>query len=430
MKRRILRWVLLLCSSFFLTGLFSLIGFVGDAYAADPVKIGFIGALSTPYGASNKSALEISIQEMNEAGGILGRPVKLVTEDWKREMPLAVAAYKKLVMNDGCVLVFTEGTEGSMACAQVGARLYPTYPHLMFANWVQGGEITDIVAQEYDKYKFVFRVYGKAADAFNPKLEVLELFKDVIGTKKVGLIIEDLAWTELYRKGKPGVAPSQKEYFEKNGVEVVYEATTDIKEKMFLPIFEKIAARGADTIYAIIACSDSVAFVKQWAQSGSKDLNIVLQSGEGSYAAFWDMTGGKTLGNVIASPEITIPYTERTKPFLAKLKASGAGYLGSTPGAYDGPWILKNAIEKAGCTDANALIKIIETTEIQRGFSKWAFDSQHDPKKGYPYVQSFVWGQFQPDGKYVLIFPEELRKITNPDDRYIPLNDLRKQAGR
>ena len=101
--------------------------------AKEPIKIGFIGALSTPYGASNKESLEISIDELNKSGGIMGRPVVLITEDWKREVPLAVAAYKKLVMGDKCLLIFTEGTEGSTACAQVGARLYPSYPHLMFA---------------------------------------------------------------------------------------------------------------------------------------------------------------------------------------------------------------------------------------------------------------------------------------------------------
>ena len=84
---------------------------VSPATAAKPLKVGFIGALSTPYGASNKAVLEISVEEINASGGILGHPVQLIVEDWKREVPLAVAAYKKLVMEEKCFLVFTEGTE-------------------------------------------------------------------------------------------------------------------------------------------------------------------------------------------------------------------------------------------------------------------------------------------------------------------------------
>ena len=49
-------------------------------WCAEPIKIGLIGALSAPYGASNKLSLEISIEELNNAGGILGRPVKLIVE--------------------------------------------------------------------------------------------------------------------------------------------------------------------------------------------------------------------------------------------------------------------------------------------------------------------------------------------------------------
>ncbi|HXX35503.1 MAG TPA: ABC transporter substrate-binding protein, partial [Thermodesulfobacteriota bacterium] len=73
----------------------------------EPLKIGLISALSAPYGLSNKVSMEISVEELNKEGGILGRPVKLIVEDWKREVPLAVAAYKKLVMSEKCLVVFT-----------------------------------------------------------------------------------------------------------------------------------------------------------------------------------------------------------------------------------------------------------------------------------------------------------------------------------
>ena len=285
MKGKELKVIWRLCIIILIVGMITLSGPVGTSLAKEPIKIGFIGALSTPYGASNKESLEISIDELNKSGGIMGRPVVLITEDWKREVPLAVAAYKKLVMGDKCLLIFTEGTEGSTACAQVGARLYPSYPHLMFAFWTVHAGFTDLVANEYNKYKFIFRVYASSADTYNPNLKVMEFFKKTIGTKKLALLIEDMGANEVYRKGKPGALPSLKEYVEKNGIEVVYEANTDIKEKMFLPILEKIAASGADTIWWITGYMDDVTMVKQWAQSAAKNLDIVLWSGACSYAA-------------------------------------------------------------------------------------------------------------------------------------------------
>jgi len=419
MRRRIVASVLI--------SLAFLCGSAGNLFAADPIKIGFIGALSTPYGASNKATLEISVQEINEAGGILGRPVELITQDWKREVPLAVAAYKKLVLNDKCLLVFTEGTEGSTACAQVGARLYPTYPHLLFAFWTAHAGFTDVVADEYDKYKFVFRVYSSTSDSYNPKLKIMDFFKNTIGTKKLALLFEDMGWTELFRKGSDRY-PTLREDFEKNGIEIAFYSITDIKEKMFLPIFDKIAASGADTIYWLAAYTDTVTLVKQWAQSQAKDLDLAFQGGTHSYAAFYNMTGGRALGITAQGPEIVIPFTELTNPFMKKLKEKEAGLIASSFGAYDGPWILKEALEKIGSAgNVDALIATIEKNEFQHGFWVWAFDQRHDPKTGHPYQPTPI-GQFQAGGRYVLVHPKELVEITNPGDTYIRVRDLRKRT--
>ena len=428
MKKKLLKYSFFLSVAAVVTILIGVHG-AGECLAKEPIKIGFIGALSTPYGSSNKASLDISIEEINKAGGILGRPVELVTEDWKREVPLAVAAYKKLVMKDKCLVVFTEGTEGSTACAQLGAKLYSSYPHLLFAFWTAHEGFTELVANDYNKYKFIFRVYPSTADTYNPSLKFMEFFKDTVGTKKLALLIEDIGWTEVYRKGHPGVFPTQKELFEKNGIKVVYEQNTDIKEKMFLPILEKVAQSGADTIYWITGYTDTVTLVKQWAQSPAKNMDLVFQSGACSYAAFWQMTGGQALGVTATWPEVAIPFTDKSKPFIEKLKAKKAGFLASTYGAYDGPWILKGAVEKVGGTDnVDKLIKAIEDGQFQRGFWIWAFDKRHEPKKGDPYHPTLL-AQFQEGGKYILVHPKSLVGITNPKDKYIRVKDLRQRAG-
>lgn len=41
----------------------------GKASAKEPLKIGFIGAFSIPYGSSNKTALQISVEELGIGGG-------------------------------------------------------------------------------------------------------------------------------------------------------------------------------------------------------------------------------------------------------------------------------------------------------------------------------------------------------------------------
>ncbi|MCK9274507.1 MAG: ABC transporter substrate-binding protein [Syntrophales bacterium] len=423
-RNKVGKWM---CLAVLIAGIIFLSGTAAEILAEEPIRIGLIGAFSSPQGISEKTSLEISIQEINDAGGIMGRPVELVAEDFKMQMPLAMAAYKKMVLNDKCLLIFVEGTEGTTACAQLGARLYQSNPHLLFSVYSAGFNM-DIVGNEYDKYKFLFHPETSAANFYSPGIQLMEFFRNTVGTKKLALLIEDVGWTELFRNGKYGL-PSMKDHFEKNGIEVAYYTLTDIKEKMFLPILEKVAASGADTIYWITGYTDTVALVKQWAQSAAKDVDIVLWAGACAYAAFWKMTGGRALGATPQGPEIVIPYTKRTVPFISKLKEKGVGVLSSTYSTYDGPWILKKAVEDAGGTsDVEKLIKIIEGGEFQHGFWIWAFDSLHESKKGYPY-QPFPLGQFQTDGKFVLVHPEKLVEMTNPGLEYIRVKDLRKKTG-
>jgi len=401
----------------------------GRALGADSIKLGFVGALSTPFGASNKAVLEISVEELNQAGGILGKPVELVVSDWKRQVPLAVAAYKKLVMTDKCLAVFTEGTEGSTACSQVAARLFRDYPHLQFAFWTAHEGLTDVVAEEYDKYKFLFRPYASTGDTYDPNLGAWTMFTEMIGTKKLALVIEDIGWTVPYTKGLKGRHPDLKTFFESKGIDVVYFAKSAIDEKMFLPILEKCAQTGADTLYWITGYTDTVTLVKQWAQSAAKDLDLVTMSGAVSYAAFYKMTGGAALGVVSQWPEVKIPFTEKSLPFFEKLKAKKAGMLASTYGAYDGPWMIKAAVERAGDPqNIDAVIQALEEHDAQRGFWKWKFDKRHEPVKGYPY-HPLIHAQFQGPDKYVVVHSEDIRKLANPNDHFIRVKELRKQLG-
>lgn len=396
----------------------------------EPIKIGLIAALSTPYGLSNKISIEISIEELNRQGGILGRPIRLVIEDWKREVPLAVAAYKKLVMSEKCLVVVSEGTEGTAACMVEAANLYPEYPHIQFAFWTALDDLTDNVCKQYDKYKFFFRIFPRSGDNYDPKLRYWTFWTEVIKTKKMALLIEEMGWTQPFIKGSPGKFPPLKEFLEQKGVNIVYYGKNSIGEKMFLPIFEKVAASGADLLYWVSGYSDHVTAAKQWADSAAKDIDISTQSGISNLASFWNMTGGAALGWSSLWAEVPIPFTEKSLPFLKELNKRGGGLISSTYGAYDGPWILKAAVEKVGNTkDVEALIKALETGQAQRGFWVWGFDRCHEVLKGSP-NQPLIIGQFQENGKYVAVFNEEIRKITNPNEKFVPVKELRAKAGR
>jgi len=131
------------------------------------------------------------------------------------------------------------------------------------------------------------------------------------------------------------------------------------------------------------------------------------------------------LGLVVDFPEVRAPITELTLPFLDALKEKEAGLLVSSFGAHDIPLILKAAVEKVGGTeDINALIKAIEGNEVLGTRGIWAFDETHDTVMGHPYYETY-WAQWQEDGKFVVVWPEPVRELANPNDHFIPTKELR-----
>jgi len=59
-------------------------GLIRPAAAADEFKIGLFAALSGPaslFGPTQKAAAELATEEINKAGGILGRQIRLIPTD-------------------------------------------------------------------------------------------------------------------------------------------------------------------------------------------------------------------------------------------------------------------------------------------------------------------------------------------------------------
>lgn len=85
----------------------------------EPIKIGAVLSLTGTYaalGESEKNALELEVERINEAGGIDGRPVEIIIEDDATDEAKAVAAASKLIEQDRVVAILgATGTGQTMA---------------------------------------------------------------------------------------------------------------------------------------------------------------------------------------------------------------------------------------------------------------------------------------------------------------------------
>ncbi|MHB8630347.1 MAG: ABC transporter substrate-binding protein [Candidatus Limnocylindria bacterium] len=76
--------------------------------AGPPINVGLIGALTGPFAANGTSKLEgakAAVEEINKAGGILGRQVSITTVDTKNDPVDAVPAARQMLATDNVSLV-------------------------------------------------------------------------------------------------------------------------------------------------------------------------------------------------------------------------------------------------------------------------------------------------------------------------------------
>ena len=79
------------------------LGMAGVSMAADPIKVGFLAALTGPgaaFGINMMQGHKMAVDEINEAGGLLGRKIEVVVIDDAAQPAQSVSAMTKLVYQD------------------------------------------------------------------------------------------------------------------------------------------------------------------------------------------------------------------------------------------------------------------------------------------------------------------------------------------
>ena len=82
--------------------------FSAGAFAAEPIKIGVVSTLTGPYaewGTFQVNGLKLALEDINKAGGILGRQVELRIEDNGSTNPGTVLAFSKLASEGGITAI-------------------------------------------------------------------------------------------------------------------------------------------------------------------------------------------------------------------------------------------------------------------------------------------------------------------------------------
>ena len=323
--------------------------FAADLDTANPIKIGYVGALSGDtalWGQAGLNGLNLTAGMINEAGGILGREVQIIGLDGKGAADDSVAAYKRLVEQEGVVAVIgTNFSSCNIPIAAVSDEL-----HVPVIATAASNELVTVAA-DGTLHPYSFRLCF--IDPYMGYLAGTYAYNE-LGLRKAA-IIEDI--TDPYSTGVGGY---MVDTFTSLGGELVAREEAQNGDNDFRAQLTKIAMAQPDVLF-VPWNYVNVALIGQ--QARELGITAVMVGADG-----WDtqelieLSRGALEGSYYVSrPGFNLPEAAE----YGKIYAEAFKVDLETECLYgnDGLMWVKQAIEAAGSADPTAIRDQLEATE-------------------------------------------------------------------
>jgi branched-chain amino acid transport system substrate-binding protein len=347
------RWALKLAAAAFAGTL----AFAAPAQAEKPIKIGFSMALTGGLAAAGKAALiamEIWKDDVNAAGGLLGRQVEFVYYDDQTNPSTVPGIYTKLLTLDNVDLVVSGYATNMIA---------PAMPIVMSRKMVFMS-LFGLAVNEKFNYPNYFQIMPAGP---NPLTDWSKGFFDIAAAQNpkpttVALVGAD---AEFARNALIGA----RENAAKAGFKIVYDKTYPPPTADFSPIVRAIQAENPDVVFVASYPPDSAGMVRAINEVGLKTKLLGGGMVGLQFAALMGKLGPSLNGIVNYDfwvPEPTLKF-EGVEAFLKKYQekapAAGVDPLGYylPPYAYAYLQVLGDAVKAVGSTDQQKLADYIRS---------------------------------------------------------------------
>lgn len=347
----------------------------GDKATGDEIVIGANFELTgnvAQYGANANNGLKLAIKEVNDAGGINGKKIKIVEADAKSEAAEAVNAATKLISDDKVIaLIGPAVTANVIAESQVATdNMVP----------VIGPAATnpDVTVENGQVKPYIFR-----ACFIDPQQsEVMAQFarKDLMANKAVLYIDSSSDYSKSLGK-------IFKEKFEADGGQVVMEEAFLAKDQDFKAALTKIQTANADVIFVPAYYEEVGKIIKQARELGITAAILGTDGWDDSKVI--DIAGKDALNNTYFCTHY-FEGDDEVQGFIESYKKE----YNNDPNVfaalgYDAGKMIVNAIERSG-DDYSKIRDNIETiTDLQVGTGKITMDAAtHNPIKGIVVIET------------------------------------------
>jgi len=379
------------------------------ALAQDNIKIAVLGPMAFAQGENGWAGAEMARDEINKQGGIAvagkKRKMELVRIDTNEIQSVhdATNAMERAISREKADFVIGGfRSEAVLAMQEVAMD----YKKIFLGCGAADAKLGVNVEKNYDRYKYWFRVAPLNSPGLGKTL--FAVLGNIAGqiradlkkeTPKVAILAEKVIWTEAIVKAAQDNLPKLK--MEVVGLWQPSPVATDVTAEL-----AAIDRAGADMVFTALSGPVGIVVGRQMGERKMRAVTFGINV-EAQKDGFWEATAGK--GNFVATLDTyaEVEMTPRMIPFVKAFKERFHKSPTYNAGTYDAIELLKIAIEKAGTTEADKLVPVIEKESYVGSGAFLEFDKLHDP----------VWGlgkytgiavQWQ-NGKKVPFWPPQVK---------------------
>jgi branched-chain amino acid transport system substrate-binding protein len=348
----------------------------GGTNDSGPIKLGMvipISGSSAPTGAYMKNGAQMAVDELNKAGGVLGRQLKLDVEDEACDAQQSVAAANKAVSNG--VVVSVGGY-----CSGATLPEIPIFQKSNIPMIIPAANSQDLVKQGA---KNVFMINGTGKQQSTAALT----FMKKKGFKSVALVDDNTSYS------KDITTETKSQIGADGSVKVVLSTSVTAGESDYSAVVRDILGANPTLVYwtgyyqeggLIINQLKKAGFTgKIMVADGSVDPSLAQIAGPGSEGVYATMT---------QTPDTLKGAADWIANYKKKYSSEPGPY--STQ-SYDAVRLAAEAIKKAGNTKGNDIIKALEGIDGFKMFSgPLKFTPEHTLSSGGFLILAIKDGKF------------------------------------
>lgn len=315
----------------------------------EEIRIGVIGAVTGVYSEiapCRRYAYELAVEEINAAGGILGKKVRLLFRDFSSDLAEVPAIAWQLTAADNVdVLMGGQLSSAREYIRDVAHKMQIPY----FFNALYEGGIAD---------HYTFCVSNTPEQNVYPMLDQL---LSVYGSRCY-IIAADYNYGILS-------AECSRNYIEKKGGSIVGIEYFTPTKKDFTDSIEKIREANPDILLSFCVGNNQICFHEQWYRTGKKKIPVISTIGVGLSSLHRRLPAPYMQNTYFMSSYIEELDTREAEAFTKRIRDRFADknipYIEfDAETAYTAVYLYKKAVEEAGTTDTEAVIAALESGRI------------------------------------------------------------------